>query len=61
VAFALEAEDFEAWQTRLAQAGIAIERIVDWEQGRRSIYFRDPAGNSIELAPLTLWGGGWKT
>ena len=32
---------------------------VPWPEGGRSIYFRDPAGNSLELAPPTLWGGGW--
>ncbi len=30
---------------------------VNWDQGGTSLYFRDPAGNSIELAPPTLWGG----
>ena len=24
----------------------------------RSIYFRDPAGNSVEVAPPTLWQNG---
>ncbi len=51
-------EEFDHWQRRLAVAGVTIEQIVDWEQGGRSIYFRDPAGNSLELAPPTLWGGG---
>ncbi len=60
IAFALRPEDIELWQKRLARAGVAIERVVDWEQGGRSIYFRDPAGNSLELAPPTLWGGGWE-
>lgn len=59
VAFALRPEDFETWMRRLETAGVAIEKVVDWEQGGRSIYFRDPAGNSVELAPSTLWGGGW--
>ncbi|MEO5722680.1 MAG: VOC family protein [Chthoniobacterales bacterium] len=59
VAFALRGEDFEMWIARLEQVQIAIEKVVPWEQGGRSIYFRDPAGNSVELAPPTLWGGGW--
>jgi len=58
VAFALRPEDFEVWIRRLENAGAPIEKVVDWEQGGRSIYFRDPAGNSVELAPPTLWGGG---
>ena len=55
VAFAMLPEDFEQWKQRLEVASVAIEQIVEWEQGGRSIYFRDPAGNSIELAPPTLW------
>ena len=26
-----------------------------WPNGARSIYFRDPAGNSIEIAEPRLW------
>ena len=59
VAFALRPEDFAHWKSRLETAGVPIEQVVEWEQGGHSIYFRDPAGNSIELAPPTLWGGGW--
>ena len=60
VAFALRPEDFDSWKGRLDAAAVAIEQVVEWEQGGRSIYFRDPAGNSVELAPPTLWGGGWE-
>ena len=60
VAFATKPEEFELWKHRLEDAGVAIEQVVEWEQGGRSIYFRDPAGNSVELAPPTLWGGGWE-
>lgn len=60
VAFGVTEAESQAWENRLRDAGVEIERIVPWEQGGRSIYFRDPAGNSVELAPPTLWGGGWK-
>ncbi|MDG1875189.1 MAG: hypothetical protein P8J27_14850 [Mariniblastus sp.] len=42
---------------RSASADIEIESEVCWDDGARrtSIYFRDPAGNSIELAPPNLW------
>ena len=59
VAFTAKAEDLEAWRKKLRQAGIAIESEVEWPQGGSSIYFRDPAGNVVELAPPTIWGGGW--
>lgn len=59
VAFAAKLEELESWKRRLEAAGVAIDQVVEWEQGGRSIYLRDPAGNSVELAPPTLWGGGW--
>lgn len=59
LAFAAPAADLDAWRDHLREHGVAIEMEVNWEQGGTSIYFRDPAGNSIELAPPTLWGGGW--
>ena len=59
LAFAVSETELEQWRIRLNAAGIPIEMEVPWEQGGRSIYIRDPAGNSIEFAPLTLWGGGW--
>jgi catechol 2,3-dioxygenase-like lactoylglutathione lyase family enzyme len=36
--------------------GIVIEADFEWPQGGRSIYFRDPAGNSIEIANPKIWG-----
>ena len=59
LAFAASDEEREEWKRRLIAAGVPIEAEIDWKQGGRSLYFRDPAGNSIEFAPLTLWGGGW--
>ena len=41
---------------RLQQEGVAIESEVTWPGGGRSIYFRDPAGNSLEFAMAGIWG-----
>ena len=41
---------------RLEEAGVAIEADFRWPNGARSIYFRDPAGNSLEIAEPKLWG-----
>jgi catechol 2,3-dioxygenase-like lactoylglutathione lyase family enzyme len=60
VAFAMKPERLDAWRKQLDEAGVSIELEMDWEQGGRSIYFRDPAGNVVELAPPTLWGGDWE-
>ncbi len=56
VAFAISQDKVDAWTTKLEEHGIAIEQHVNWPNGGRSIYFRDPAGNSLEFATRTLWG-----
>jgi catechol 2,3-dioxygenase-like lactoylglutathione lyase family enzyme len=56
VCFALPEDALDAWQARLIAAGVAIEQEVDWPRGGRSFYFRDPAGNSLELATPRIWG-----
>jgi catechol-2,3-dioxygenase len=60
IAFAAKPEELHAWRRQLREAGIPVELEMDWEEGGCSIYFRDPAGNVVELAPPTLWGGGWE-
>ena len=59
VAFAARDDELDSWRQRLAKHGVEVECEVEWEVGGRSIYFRDPSGNSLEFAPPTLWGGGW--
>jgi catechol 2,3-dioxygenase-like lactoylglutathione lyase family enzyme len=49
VAFAVPHESMEAWRQQLAEQGIAVEHEQSWPQGTHSLYFRDPAGNSVEL------------
>ena len=56
VAFAMQPDEIDAWRARLLDHGVAIEQETDWPQGGYSIYFRDPAGNSIELVTPQLWG-----
>ncbi|TNC73729.1 VOC family protein [Rubellimicrobium roseum] len=55
--FAAEPLGLAAWRARLEAAGIAIEAETDWPSGGRSFYFRDPAGNSLEVAEARIWGG----
>lgn len=57
VAFAATAAELDLWRRRLAAAGVAIEADFRWPgSGARSIYVRDPAGNSVEFAERSLWG-----
>ncbi|WP_165235790.1 VOC family protein [Aquisphaera insulae] len=54
-AFSIASEDVEAWQTRLESEGVAVESVVTWSGGARSIYFRDPDGNLAELITPGFW------
>jgi len=54
-AFAVEAGDWLAWEARLADLGVAVEGRTDWPRGGRSLYFRDPDANLVELATPGLW------
>lgn len=56
VCFAAAEAQLDAWQEHLRQRGIDIEQVYDWPGGGRSVYFRDPAGNSLELATPRIWG-----
>ncbi len=56
VCFAATADEIDAWAATLIAAGVEIEADFTWPQGGRSIYFRDPAGNSVEFAEPRIWG-----
>ena len=56
VAFAVADAELDDWVARLRGHGVEIEADVAWPGGGRSIYFRDPAGNSLELATPRIWG-----
>src|SRR6266849_2535011 len=55
LAFAIPENEFSAWEDRLRQMGIAIEETKKWEQGGRSLYFRDPDHHLLELATPGVW------
>jgi catechol 2,3-dioxygenase-like lactoylglutathione lyase family enzyme len=54
--FSATAGEIDRWVEKLTGAGVAIEADFEWPQGGRSIYFRDPAGNSLEFAEPRIWG-----
>jgi catechol 2,3-dioxygenase-like lactoylglutathione lyase family enzyme len=54
--FSATAEEIEGWKAYLAEKGVAVEADFEWPQGGRSIYFRDPSGNSLEFAEPRIWG-----
>lgn len=58
VAFSMPDGELNAWKEWLQRKGVPIESEVEWPRGGRSIYFRDPAGNCVELASPRIWGWG---
>lgn len=53
--FAVPGDEVEDWKQYLIAYDIEIEADFHWPSGIRSIYFRDPAGNSIEISESKLW------
>jgi len=60
-AMGIAADDLDAWRQRLKEHGVPIEHEESWPRGGHSLYFRDPAGNSVELITPGVWGlpSGW--
>ena len=60
-ALGISAAAFDFWRSRLQERGVQIEKEAMWPKGGRSLYFRDPAGNSVELVTPGCWGlpSGW--
>lgn len=56
VCFRATEDEMDRWKRRLAEHGVALEAEFEWPKGGRSIYFRDPARNSIEFANPKIWG-----
>lgn len=61
VALGIPADAINEWRDRLQGHGVEIEREVTWPKGGRSLYFRDPGQNSLELVTPGVWGlpSGW--
>ena len=55
-AFALRPAEAAQWRAHLERQGVPIEQEVAWPNGGHSLYFRDPAGNSLEVATPSTWG-----
>jgi len=55
IAFAIRENDIDRWREELLAKNIAIEAEVTWPTGGLSLYFRDPANNSVELTSPKIW------
>ena len=60
-ALGIERHALDDWRRHLTDQGVPIEKEVEWPGGGKSLYFRDPAGNSVELVTPGVWGlpSGW--
>lgn len=54
-AFSIEREAVEPWQAHLRSMHVPVESVVEWPGGARSIYFRDPDDNLVELITRGFW------
>lgn len=53
--FAIPFGELAAWEAHLSARGVAVESRLRWARGGTSLYFRDPEGNSLEVATPGLW------
>jgi catechol 2,3-dioxygenase-like lactoylglutathione lyase family enzyme len=47
--------DYEAWKGRVREAGVEITHEEGWPGDGHSFYFKDPAGNLLEIADRDIW------
>jgi catechol 2,3-dioxygenase-like lactoylglutathione lyase family enzyme len=52
---AFRVDDLGEFAQRLRAHEVEIEREITWPLGGRSVYFRDPAGNSVEYVEGEIW------
>ncbi len=57
VAFRIDDADYQNWLDRLSKHGVTIEQEIEWDRNDpgKSIYVRDPSGNSVELITADIW------
>jgi catechol 2,3-dioxygenase-like lactoylglutathione lyase family enzyme len=55
VAFRIGDGELDPYTDSLRAAGVEVEREITWPLGGRSVYVRDPAGNSVEFVEGEIW------
>lgn len=55
VAFSVSKNSYEQVKEQLKEQEVTIESEISWPNKSRSFYFRDPAGNSLEIITSEMW------
>lgn len=55
VCFTAREDELDTWRAHLHAQHVTIEVDYAWPQGGHSLYFRDPAGNCLEIATPRIW------
>jgi catechol-2,3-dioxygenase len=55
IAFGIARSELAAWESWLAEQGIAIEFRKTWKYGGEALYFRDPDGHLLEVVTPGVW------
>lgn len=55
--FTSQPQLYEGWKQHLRDQAVEILREITWPNAVESFYFRDPAGNLLEIANGDLWPG----
>ena len=53
--FVARPDDYERWKQRVTDEAGSILEEIEWDNGVKSFYFHDPAGNVLEIADGDLW------
>jgi catechol 2,3-dioxygenase-like lactoylglutathione lyase family enzyme len=55
VCFSVPPEGYERWKKHLEEKNVQLIEEIDWSRGVLSFYFKDPAGNMLEIANGDMW------
>ncbi len=54
LAFEVNSNQYQSWKKAL-QAKLELLHEQTWEKGQHSFYFKDPAGNVLEIVEVGMW------
>ena len=55
ICFTVPPEGYERWKDHLEKRDVEVIDETDWSRGVFSFYFKDPAGNVLEISNGDMW------